>query len=72
MIPKELQITVSRTVNLGNFESLRVEAGFTVSLEPGEDLDDVREKMLPVIKRTLQASYRTHVPQPPQAGRSER
>jgi len=62
MKPKEMSITVSRTVNLGNFESLRVEAGMAASVDNGDDLEDTRSKIIAEIRRSLSAAYKANVP----------
>ena len=38
---KELDVSVSFTKNLGNYQSLRLDAGLTVLLEDGEDVEQV-------------------------------
>jgi len=63
MKAKELSILVSRTFNLGNFESLRVEAGMSVSIEGYDgDLEEGRAKMLLEIHKSLSAAYQAHRP----------
>lgn len=59
---KEITITVSRTFNLGQFESLRVEAGMCASIEDG-DLEDVREKLLIEVRRSLKRTYEANLPE---------
>jgi hypothetical protein len=59
---KELQIGVSRTFNLGNFESLRVEAAMTASIDEGDDHDEVRLKILDEIRKSLSAAYKANHP----------
>jgi len=39
MIVKRISVEVSRTVNLGNYESIRFQAGLEADLQEGEDLD---------------------------------
>ncbi len=63
MKPKELSITVSRTFNLGNFESLRVEAGMAASIDEGDDPEETRAKILAEIRHSLSATYKEHKPQ---------
>lgn len=38
-------MSVSRTVNMGNYESLRVELSGAATLEPGDDRDEVVESI---------------------------
>ncbi len=37
----EVQVGVGKTVNLGNYESLRIDVWERVTLEPGDDAVDV-------------------------------
>lgn len=55
---KDLQITVSRTFNLGNFESLRVEAGMGATIDETDNLDEVRLKVLVEVRKSLTSAYR--------------
>ena len=41
---KELHVSVAFTKNLGNYQSLRVEAGITMALEDGDNTDKVYEQ----------------------------
>jgi hypothetical protein len=41
----EMRIGFTRTINLGNFESAKIEASVTVSVEPDEDTDAVLKRM---------------------------
>lgn len=36
---REITVAVGRTVNLGNYESARVDVSVTVEVPPGEDAD---------------------------------
>jgi len=40
---KECTFGVARTINLGNYESLRLEHSITIELQDGETVDQVRE-----------------------------
>ena len=62
MTLKEMQIGVSRTFNLGNFESLRIEAGMTATIAEGDDLDEVRLLILDEIRKSLSAAYKANLP----------
>jgi hypothetical protein len=55
MTLKEISVSVGRTVNLGNFESLRVDvsATATVDYSLGENEDDLREKMSAWLKQQV-------------------
>ena len=41
---KEVWVSVGLTLNLGNYESARLDAGMSVPLEEGEDYDNAFKK----------------------------
>jgi hypothetical protein len=53
---KEFSVLVGHTINLGNYESLRVEAGVTVSVEES-DWETVRMQAQEALKTLLQDSF---------------
>lgn len=59
---KELSVCVSRTFNLGNFDSLRLEAGATCSVEEGDDPGEVHNALLAHAKDGLARAYRDNHP----------
>lgn len=50
---RQMTLTAGRTFNLGNFESLRVDASATVDIEDGEDLAAARGAALAEIRAGL-------------------
>lgn len=54
----EFSIGVSKTINLGNFQSLRVEASVTISMDPGETLADASAAGQEELRRLLEETYR--------------
>ena len=54
---KEIGISVSRTFNLGNFESLRVEASAGASVEEGIEIEGARVALLAEVRETLRRTY---------------
>jgi hypothetical protein len=56
---KEFSVTVGHTINLGNYESLRVEASVTVSTED-EDLETARREAQSGLKTLLEDSFYAH------------
>ena len=62
---KEITITVARTFNMGNYESLRIEASAAASTEIGAGrympVDQAVDKLLPHVRRALQRAYDDHV-----------
>lgn len=57
----EISVGVSRTFNLGDFNSLRLEAGATASVEEGE-IEAAREELLKEVRVSLVAAYKAHYP----------
>lgn len=41
---KQINVAFTFTKNLGNYESIKVDAGVVMSVEPGEDTEEVCEK----------------------------
>ena len=58
----QITITVSRTFNLGNYESLRVEAGITVTLEDNDTPASVRPAILAEARESLLDQYNMFKP----------
>ena len=54
---KEIGIGISRTFNLGNFESLRVEATVAASIEDVGETEEARLVLLAEIRETLRQAY---------------
>lgn len=54
------QFTVgcSRTINLGNFENVRVESSVTVTLEDGQNLDRCKAMAQQELRKLLEETYR--------------
>lgn len=50
---RQMTLTAGRTFNLGNFDSLRVDASATVDIEEGEDLAAAREAAVAEIRASL-------------------
>lgn len=48
----------SKTINLGNYQSLRVEATVTVAVAEGETIDDLKGNAQQELKRLLEDTYR--------------
>lgn len=41
---KEISVGFTYTKNLGNYESLKVDAGVVIAVEEGQDIDELYEK----------------------------
>ena len=57
MAVKEFTIGCSKTINLGNFQSLRIEASVTVSVDDPDNLRDIKEEAQAELKRLLEQTY---------------
>lgn len=62
MAIREFSIGCSKTMNLGNFQSLRIEASVTVSLQDGDDLKSAKaeaeQELKALLEETYQAQYK--------------
>ena len=47
---KEISVTYSRTVNIGNYESIRIELGSTLTLDGKDDPAKVRDEAFKQIR----------------------
>lgn len=50
---KQIRAVVSRTVNMGNYESLRIEAEQVAELDPGEDPKKAFQKLFERTKKEV-------------------
>lgn len=54
----EVRVGAARTLNLGNYESLRIEAGATVAIEDGDDMAAVKAALQVELRGLLEETYR--------------
>jgi hypothetical protein len=58
---KEITVGASRTINLGNYNSIKVEGRATIELEAGEDespfIERAREKAIEEVRCQLKEAY---------------
>lgn len=58
----EFSLGCSKTINLGNYQSIRIEASVTISMDPGETLADAsaagQEELRRLLEETYKAQYR--------------
>ena len=54
----EFKIGAGHTVNLGNFNSIKVEAGLTIQVQEGSDLTKLRAQAQEVLRNMLEETYR--------------
>ena len=53
----EFTVGCSRTINLGNYESLKVEATVTMEIHEGDDLVKLRADAQKQLRRLLEETY---------------
>lgn len=54
----EFKIGAGHTVNLGNFNSIKIEAGLTIAVQEGSDLLALRTQAQDVLRNMLEETYR--------------
>lgn len=54
----EFTIGCSKTINLGNYQSIRIEGSLRVAMAEGESIDDLRARAQAELKRLLEDTYR--------------
>jgi hypothetical protein len=54
----QFTIGCSRTINLGNFESMRVEASITFSVEEGDDPATLKVEAQAALRALLEQTYK--------------
>ena len=59
---KEITIGASRTINLGNYNSIKVEGSCTIEIADGEDaspfIEVAREKAIEEVRQQLKEAYK--------------
>lgn len=53
MNAKEITVGYTYTKNLGNFENVKVDANITITVEPGQDLDELYNKAYNSMKKQV-------------------
>ncbi|AJK89663.1 MULTISPECIES: hypothetical protein [Lysinibacillus] len=53
MNAKEITVGYTYTKNLGNFENVKVDAAVTISVEPGQDTDELYSKAFESMKKQV-------------------
>jgi hypothetical protein len=56
---KEISVGFMYTKNLGNYESLKVDAGAVITVEPGEDPDAIYEKAWETARKQVKRGLET-------------
>lgn len=58
MIIREITISIGRTINLGNYNNLKIEASATATVEGDNNPDTIRDRLIERCNLDLQAAYR--------------
>lgn len=53
MDAKEITVGYTYTKNLGNFENVKVETAVTITVEPGQDVDELYDKAYEAMKKQV-------------------
>lgn len=53
MNTKEITVGYTYTKNLGNYENVKIDAGVTISVEPGQDVDELFSNAYRSMKRQV-------------------
>jgi hypothetical protein len=54
----EFSMSVGRTINLGNYENLKIDARVDVTINEGEDYEALREEAKTKLRALLEDAYR--------------
>jgi hypothetical protein len=54
----EFSVSVDRTINLGNYENLKIDARVDVTINEGEDYEALREEAKTKLRALLEDAYR--------------
>jgi hypothetical protein len=55
----QFTVACSRTINLGNFESLRVEASVVIAITDGESFYDMKQMAQGELRKLMEETYRS-------------
>jgi len=59
----ELRLTVSRTLNLGNYENVKIEVGAVVGKDSDDDTPEkMRDRLLDEVGQLVEEAIKDHVP----------
>lgn len=59
----EFSIGCSKTINLGNYQSIRIEASVTATMDPGESLADASAAAQQELRQLLEDTYKAQYKQ---------
>lgn len=54
----EFSVGCSRTINLGNYESIKVEASVTMEIHEESDMGELRERAQKELRQLLEETYK--------------
>ena len=55
---KQFSIAAAHTLNLGNYQSFRIEASLTIEVPEGDDFEVLKDKAQSELRRLLEETYR--------------
>lgn len=59
---KEITVSASRTINLGNYESMQVQGSCTIEIDDPSQINFAREKALQEVKTQMNEAYKSIKP----------
>ena len=63
MVVSEFKLTVTKTINLGNYENVKIEGAVTVGKDSDDDTaDDIRNRALDEVRLLVQEAEKDHLP----------
>lgn len=57
----ELRVGAARTINLGNYESIKIEASVTMEVDPEDDLLETKASMQVHLRGLLEDTYKAQM-----------
>lgn len=64
MVVSEFKLTVTHTINLGNYESVKIEGGVTVGKDSDDDTaDSMRNRALDEVAELIKQAREDHLPE---------
>lgn len=59
---KEVMVGLSRTYNIGNYESFKIEGAVAASLDDDDDPQEVADELRPILRESMRRTYREFAP----------
>jgi hypothetical protein len=58
MASTRIKVTIGRTINMGNYESMRLEEGMELDIEEGESISEARIVLLETLENQIDKDAR--------------